>query len=115
MKELLVVIDMQMTCDREPWDEGGLCHHREGAAEDPVLDCEGGEVVFTRDTHGENYLETQEGRKLPITHCIRGSEGWEIIPQLQPFAGDSRILTSRRLEVWSLQSISGMADTKQWR
>ena len=34
---------------------------------------------------------TQEGRKLPITHCIRGSEGWEIIPQLQPFAGDSRI------------------------
>ena len=51
----------------------------------------GDRIIFTRDTHGENYLETQEGRKLPITHCIRGSEGWEIIPQLQPFAGDSRI------------------------
>ena len=51
----------------------------------------GDRIIFTRDTHGENYLDTQEGRKLPITHCIRGSEGWEIIPQLQPFAGDSRI------------------------
>ena len=41
MKELLVVIDMQNDFVREPWDEGGLCHHREGAAEDPVLDCRG--------------------------------------------------------------------------
>ncbi len=35
-------------------------------------------VVYTRDTHAENYLDTQEGRKLPVKHCIRGTEGWEI-------------------------------------
>lgn len=44
-----------------------------------------GKVVFTRDTHGENYLQTQEGRRLPVEHCIRGSYGWEIHDELKPF------------------------------
>lgn len=39
-------------------------------------------VIFTRDTHDENYLKTQEGRKLPVPHCIRGTSGWEISSQL---------------------------------
>lgn len=43
-------------------------------------------IVFTRDTHEENYLETQEGGKLPVPHCIAGTDGWEIIPELQPYA-----------------------------
>ena len=38
----------------------------------------GDRVVFTRDTHPEHYLETQEGKKLPVKHCIRGTSGWEI-------------------------------------
>lgn len=42
----------------------------------------GDAVIFTRDTHNENYLETQEGTKLPVEHCIKGTTGWEIIPQL---------------------------------
>lgn len=42
-----------------------------------------GEVVFTQDTHTSNYLSTQEGRFLPVTHCVKNSEGWKIIPQLQ--------------------------------
>ena len=42
-----------------------------------------GEVIFTRDTHEENYLQTQEGRKLPVRHCIRGAEGWQICPELR--------------------------------
>lgn len=37
-----------------------------------------GLVLATRDTHFENYLETQEGRKLPVEHCIRETQGWEI-------------------------------------
>ena len=44
----------------------------------------GEEILFTRDTHGPDYLDTQEGKHLPVPHCIRGTEGWEIIPQLQP-------------------------------
>lgn len=42
-----------------------------------------GRVLFTRDTHGENYLETAEGRRLPVPHCIRGTEGWSLHPQLE--------------------------------
>lgn len=54
----------KMTLWQEPWDEGGLCHHREGAAEDPVLDCRGGEVVFTRDTHGRIILKPRKGENF---------------------------------------------------
>ena len=39
-------------------------------------------VVFTRDTHQENYLQTQEGRNLPVPHCIENTPGWEIDPAL---------------------------------
>ncbi len=37
-----------------------------------------GRVFFTRDTHFENYLSTREGRKLPVPHCFKGSDGWQI-------------------------------------
>ena len=37
-----------------------------------------GTVLFTRDTHFENYLTTREGRNLPVEHCIKGSHGWEV-------------------------------------
>ena len=49
----------------------------------------GHEVVFTRDTHQKNYLETQEGKNLPVVHCIEGSEGWQISGKLE--VGGSRI------------------------
>ena len=42
----------------------------------------GYQVVFTRDTHTENYLETNEGKHLPVVHCIKGTKGWEIVPEL---------------------------------
>jgi nicotinamidase-related amidase len=35
-------------------------------------------VLFTRDTHSENYLQTQEGKRLPVTHCIKNTPGWQI-------------------------------------
>ena len=38
----------------------------------------GDEIIFTRDTHFENYLQTAEGKKLPVPHCIKGTKGWEI-------------------------------------
>lgn len=37
-----------------------------------------GDVYFTQDTHGEDYLDTQEGRMLPVKHCIRGTWGWQL-------------------------------------
>lgn len=42
----------------------------------------GDEVIFTRDTHGEQYLETNEGKHLPYTHCIKNTDGWNIVPEI---------------------------------
>ena len=41
-----------------------------------------GKVIFTRDTHTEGYMETQEGKNLPVPHCIKGTHGWEIRAEL---------------------------------
>ena len=40
----------------------------------------GGMVVYTRDTHTEDYLDTQEGKNLPVVHCVKDTMGWEISP-----------------------------------
>lgn len=42
-----------------------------------------GKILFTQDTHAENYLDTQEGKLLPVKHCIRGTDGWQLIPELR--------------------------------
>ena len=42
----------------------------------------GDEVIFTRDTHGENYLDTPEGKKLPVVHCVKDTDGWQISSKL---------------------------------
>ena len=46
----------------------------------------GEKILFTRDTHETDYLNTQEGKKLPVPHCIRGTGGWEIVEPLQKYA-----------------------------
>lgn len=43
----------------------------------------GDQIIFTRDTHGEDYLETPEGKKLPVEHCIKGAKGWMIADGLE--------------------------------
>ena len=50
---------------------------------------EGYTVIATKDTHEENYLETAEGRKLPVRHCIRGTHGWQIADAIADALGDS--------------------------
>lgn len=51
----------------------------------------GGRVIFTYDTHDADYLQTLEGRHLSVAHCIKGSEGWQIIPELTVRDGDIRL------------------------
>lgn len=50
------------------------------------------DLIFTQDTHGEDYLDTQEGQKLPIRHCIKGTKGWNICRQLLPYTLFATIL-----------------------
>ena len=77
MRKVLVVVDMQ-----NDFIDGAL-----GTAEavaivprvvEKIREYEPRDVYLTRDTHYENYLETQEGRNLPVPHCIRGTDGWQI-------------------------------------
>ena len=78
-KKLLVVVDMQNDFI------GGALGTQEAqnilpAVRARIADArkEGEEVAFTRDTHGEEYLSTQEGKNLPVPHCIAGTAGHEI-------------------------------------
>lgn len=50
-----------------------------------------GEVVFTMDTHNENYAETQEGFKLPVPHCIKGTHGWELNDEIKELSINCKI------------------------
>lgn len=86
MKKLLVVIDMQndfITGQLGSEEARAIVPNLVKKVEDAI--SEGVEVIFTQDTHGDNYLNTQEGKNLPLKHCIKGTEGWKIIPELEPF------------------------------
>lgn len=52
----------------------------------------GGKIIFTRDTHQPEYLSTQEGRLLPVVHCVENTDGWQIISELKEFASDAEII-----------------------
>lgn len=60
------------------------------AVRDKILEYRnsGNTVIFTRDTHQTDYLDTQEGRKLPVPHCIINTEGWQISAQLPVLSND---------------------------
>ena len=47
-----------------------------------------GRVLFTRDTHFENYLETREGKNLPVVHCVRGTDGWQVYGETAKALGE---------------------------
>ena len=81
MSRILIVVDMQ-----KDFIDGAL-GTKEAVAIVPyvkelVKNFEG-KVLFTRDTHFENYMETQEGKNLPVPHCIQWTEGWQIHPELE--------------------------------
>ena len=82
MKKLLVVVDMQ-----NDFIDAAL-GTEEAVSIVPFVVNEirsGGydKVIATMDTHEENYMETLEGHYLPVPHCIRGTDGWKIAPQVQ--------------------------------
>ncbi|MGN0413652.1 MAG: cysteine hydrolase family protein [Lachnospiraceae bacterium] len=49
-------------------------------------------VLFTRDTHQENYMDTQEGKNLPVKHCVEGTHGWQIVEELLPYVGEGMVI-----------------------
>ena len=83
MNRILIVVDMQ-----NDFVSGSLGTAEAKSIVDNVkakLESFDGDVIFTRDTHNEDYLKSNEGRHLPVEHCIKGSYGWEIIDELKPY------------------------------
>jgi len=84
MKKTLIIIDMQEDFVRgalaNPAAEAIIPNIR--AKMDEYLEREDS-ILFTMDTHYKNYLEFQEGKLLPVPHCIRDTKGWNIVPELE--------------------------------
>ena len=80
MKKFLIVVDMQ-----KDFIDGAL-GTPEAVSIVPAVTgrIEGfeGTIIATLDTHFENYLDTAEGQKLPVAHCIKGTDGWALDPHI---------------------------------
>ena len=90
-KKLLIVVDYQ-----KDFVDGSLGNPAAAAIEGNIVKKieeyralgEGGQVIFTYDTHNENYMQTQEGKKLPVQHCIKDTDGWQICDELKAYANN---------------------------
>ena len=81
MKKLLIVVDMQ-----KDFVDGALGSPEAQAIVGNVvnkIDKFDGDIIATYDTHPENYMETQEGKNLPVPHCIKGTDGWKLDSRVQ--------------------------------
>ena len=93
MKKLLVVVDMQ-----KAFIDGALGTEEAVKIVEPVAakiekaKAQGEDIIFTKDTHYKDYLMTQEGRKLPVPHCVKGTQGWELDERIRELAHGCRIL-----------------------
>ena len=91
MRKLLLVIDMQ-----KDFVDGSLgTPEAETIVPNVVRKIESypeENVIATRDTHGKDYLKTQEGQKLPVIHCVQGTPGWELVPPVAQALGKARIV-----------------------
>ena len=90
MQKYLLVVDMQ-----KDFIDGALGSAEAAATVDRAGGCirdaiaEGRTLLFTQDTHGEGYLATSEGRHLPVPHCLRGTEGWQLHETLARYAAET--------------------------
>lgn len=88
--KILAVIDMQ-----RDFIDGALGSERAKAIVPAVkekIESFDGKVVFTRDSHSDDYLQTLEGSKLPVKHCVKGSPGARIHPELEPFCKGALVI-----------------------
>lgn len=92
-KRFLIVVDMQ-----NDFIDGSLGTEEARAIVQRAAEVirgrreEGYEIIATLDTHAPDYLNTREGRYLPVEHCVRGTAGWELNPAIREALGDALIV-----------------------
>ncbi len=90
MKKILIVVDMQNDfIDAALGTKEAVAiveNVKNKIRSYPVAD-----VIATMDTHGENYMDTQEGKNLPVVHCIKGTEGWKIREDIAELLAGAKI------------------------
>ena len=90
MRKYLIVVDMQ-----NDFIEGALGNREAKAIVSNVVrlilaaKAENRTVFFTQDTHDEGYMDTSEGRHLPVPHCVKGTDGWKLHPDIAAYATDA--------------------------
>ena len=89
MQNVLVVVDMQ-----NDFIDGALGSPEAKAIVPRVVDkinnyedARNTLLLYTKDTHGSDYLNTLEGKMLPVPHCIKNTKGWRLIPEIWDFVG----------------------------
>ena len=90
MRKILIVIDMQndfIDAALGTKEALGIVEN----VKEKIRSYPAEDVIATMDTHGENYMDTQEGKYLPVPHCIRGSEGWQIRPDIAELLTGAKI------------------------
>ncbi len=91
MKNCLVIIDMQndfISGTLGTKEAKAIVPHVKSEIENAISN--GVDIFFTKDTHYENYLETMEGKKLPVKHCIKGTWGHDICDEIKPFEKNAK-------------------------
>ena len=91
--KLLVVVDMQndfVTDALGTKEAQAIVQNVKEKIETEISN--GNKVIFTMDTHTKDYLNTQEGKNLPVVHCVKNTKGWEMIPELLPFTKDHTVI-----------------------
>lgn len=78
-----IVVDMQNDfCTGSLANKDAVAIIPRIVAELQVAKARGDNIIFTRDTHTEDYLKTGEGKHLPVVHCVKETEGWQIVDEL---------------------------------
>ena len=98
MKKLLIVVDYQ-----NDFVTGSLGFEKAVELEEPIAARireyremgEDGQIIFTMDTHDRHYMESQEGKHLPVAHCIEGEDGWQLYGKIADLKDDNDLVFSK--------------------
>ncbi len=111
MKKFLVVVDMQ-----KDFIDGALgTAEAQNIVKNAVnkIESSNAEILVTFDTHSENYLESAEGKKLPVSHCIKGTDGWALNREIADALSEKEYTAVEKITFGSIDLPSIIADMAQ--